>query len=185
MNKTLEKVTKDPKRREQGKKSHETYMKRLKEKIQEDNQLPTPSPTDRPTPSTSSSTGKSTPSTPSHASRSSDTYVYGIDILAVLAIGACVFFAYNTSQAEKKFSSMENRINHQNDVICFRKIYNKMSSFDWKKNIEDSIKDGWVITATTTRIFFAQKAANVKSPKASLDAMDIMKLTRGICGVKD
>ena len=49
-----------------------------------------------------------------------------------------------------------------------------MSSFDWKKNIEDSIKDGWIITATTTRIFFAQKEANVKPPKASLDAMDIM-----------
>ena len=28
-----------------------------------------------------------------------------------------------------------------------------MSSFDWKKNIEDSIKDGLIITATTT-IFF-------------------------------
>ena len=125
------------------------------------------------------------PSTPSHASRSSDTYVYGVGILAVLVIGACVVFAYNTSQAEKKISSMKNRINHQNHVIFFRKIYNEMSSFDWKKNIEDSIKDGWVITATTTRIFFAQKAANVKPPKASLDAMDIMKLTRGICGVKD
>ena len=28
-----------------------------------------------------------------------------------------------------------------------------MSSFDWKKNIEDSIKDGLIITATTTGIF--------------------------------
>ena len=37
MDKTSEKVTKDPKRQEQGKKSHETYMKRLKEKILEDN----------------------------------------------------------------------------------------------------------------------------------------------------
>ena len=101
MNKTLEKVTKDPKRREQGKKSHETYMKRLKEKIQEDNQLPTPSPTDRPTPSTSSSKGKSTPSPPSHASRSSDTYVYGIDILAVLAIGACVFLHITLPRLKK------------------------------------------------------------------------------------
>ena len=31
-------VTKDPKR-QQGKKSHETYMKRLKEKILEDNRF--------------------------------------------------------------------------------------------------------------------------------------------------
>ena len=39
MDKTSQKVTKDPKRQERGKKSHETYMKRLKEKILEDNQL--------------------------------------------------------------------------------------------------------------------------------------------------
>ena len=32
MDKTPEKVTKDPKRQERDKKSHETYMKRLKEK---------------------------------------------------------------------------------------------------------------------------------------------------------
>ena len=50
-----------------------------------------------------------------------------------------------------------------------------------KKNIEDSIKDGIIITATTTGIFFALKAANVKPPKASLDDMDIMKLAGGIC----
>ena len=63
-----------------------------------------------------------------------------------------------------------------------------MSSFDWKKNIEDFIKDGLIITAATIGIFFALKAANVQPPKASLDAMDIMKLTGGICGgmlVKD
>ena len=37
MDKTSQKVTKDPKRQERGKKSHEAYMKRLKEKILEDN----------------------------------------------------------------------------------------------------------------------------------------------------
>ena len=57
-----------------------------------------------------------------------------------------------------------------------------MSNFDWKKNIEDSIKDGLIISAATTGIFFTLKAANVKPPKASLDAMDIIKLTGGICG---
>ena len=57
-----------------------------------------------------------------------------------------------------------------------------MSSFYWKKNIEDSIKDGLIITATTTGIFFTLKAANVKPPKASLDAMNFMKLASGICG---
>ena len=105
MEKTPEKVTKDPKRQERSKKSHETYMKRLKEKILEDNQLPTPSPADRSTPSTPSSTpptssytGDPTSSTPSHATKLNDTYVYGIGILAVLAIGVCVFFVYNTFQ---------------------------------------------------------------------------------------
>ena len=63
-----------------------------------------------------------------------------------------------------------------------------MISFDWKKNVEDSIKDGLIITATTTRIFYVIKAANVKLPKTSLDSMDIMKLASGIVGgvlVKD
>ena len=63
-----------------------------------------------------------------------------------------------------------------------------MSSFDCKKNIEDSIKDGLIITATTTRIFSVLKAENVNIPKVPLDAMDITKLAGGICGgvlVKD
>ena len=34
--------------------------------------------------------------------QSDDTYIYDGDILAVLSIGACVFFAYNTSQAKNK-----------------------------------------------------------------------------------
>ena len=57
-----------------------------------------------------------------------------------------------------------------------------------KKSIEDSIKDGLIITATTTGIFCVLKAANVKPPKASMDAKDIMKLAGGIVGgvlVKD
>ena len=57
-----------------------------------------------------------------------------------------------------------------------------MSSFDWKRNVEDSVKDGLTITATTTGIFYVLKAENVKLPKASLDAMDIMKLAGRIVG---
>ena len=84
-------------------------MKRLKKKkILEDNQLPTPSPTDRSTPSTSSSTpstssstGNSMPSTLSHTRRPSDAYVYGIGIIAVFAIDVCIFFPYNTFQSKK------------------------------------------------------------------------------------
>ena len=63
-----------------------------------------------------------------------------------------------------------------------------MNSFIWRKNNEDSIKDGLIITDTTTGVFFTLKAANVKPPKASLGAIDILKLAGGICGgelVKD
>ena len=63
-----------------------------------------------------------------------------------------------------------------------------MASFDWKKNIEDSLKDGLIIIIGAADIFFALKAANLKPSKASMDAMDILKLTGGICGgvlVKD
>ena len=59
---------------------------------------------------------------------------------------------------------------------------------NWKKNIEDSLKDGLIITIEAAGIFFALKAANVKPPKASLDAMDLLNLIGGICGgmlVKD
>ena len=66
--------------------------------------------------------GNSMLSTPSHTTRSNDTYIYGVGVLTVFAIGVCVFFAYNTFQPKK--SSMKNRINHQNDMICLRKIYN-------------------------------------------------------------
>ena len=56
-----------------------------------------------------------------------------------------------------------------------------MASFGWKKNIEDSLKDGLIIIIGAADIFFALKVANVKPPKASMDAMDILKLTGGIC----
>ena len=109
-------VTKDPKRQERGKKTHETYMKSLKEKILEDNQLPIRSPTDRPTPSTtsltpstSSSTGNSTPSTPPRATRSNDAYIYGVGILAVLAIGVSVFFGCNTFQPKKPINEKQDQ----------------------------------------------------------------------------
>ena len=45
-----------------------------------------------------------------------------------------------------------------------------MSSFDWKKTVEDSIKDGLIITAIAKGIFYALEAANIKPLKVSLDA---------------
>ena len=41
-------------------------------------------------------------STEQSSVKSSDTYVYGVGILAVLVIGACAFFAYNTFSKNKK-----------------------------------------------------------------------------------
>ena len=91
-------------------------MKRLKEEILEELTPPTGNPTPSissstgdPTPSTSSYTDDPTPSTPSHTTRSNDTYVYGVGILAVLAIGVCVFFACNTSQAKNKKQANEKK----------------------------------------------------------------------------
>ena len=52
--------------------------------------------------------------------QSNDAFVYGVGILAVLAIGVCVFLAYNIFQPKNKKLVNEKKINHQNDVICFR-----------------------------------------------------------------
>ena len=79
-------------------------MKRLKEKILEDNQLrtlSTSSSTEDPTPSISSSTGDPTPSTPFHTTTTNDTYVYGVGMFAVLAIDVCVFFAYQVKNKKQ------------------------------------------------------------------------------------
>ena len=78
-----------------------TESYRTRQKIIRD---PTPSISSSicdPTPSISSSTCDPTTSTPSHATRSNDTYAYGVGILVVLAIGACLFFAYNTFQPKR------------------------------------------------------------------------------------
>ena len=60
-----------------------------------------------------------------------------------------------------------------------------MSSFNSRKNIEDSLKDGLIITIGAAGIFFGLKVANLKPLKPPLDAMDLLG---GICGgvlVKD
>ena len=43
---------------------------------------------------------------------------------------------------------MKTRINHQNDVICFRKICNKIGDCDCQKNIKKPIDDGSTVDAT-------------------------------------
>ena len=156
-------------------------MKRLKEKILEDNQLPTSSYTGNSTPSTSSSagnstpstsssTGNSTPSTPSHAERSNETYVYGADVLMPLP---SYFLHITLPRLQIKTQSMKNRINHQKDVICFRSddLYNKMSNCSCQKNIKKPIGDGLLITtvaATAAGIFFGLRAVGVRQQSALL-----------------
>ena len=91
-----------------------------------------------------------------------------------------VYFLHITLPSLKN-SSMKWKINHQNDVICFRKNMRWWVALIEKKSIEDSIKDGLIISITT-EIFYVLKTANLKTPKASLDAMDIMKCAGGIVG---
>ena len=45
--------------------------------------------------------------------QSNDTYVYGVGILAVLAIGVCVFFAYKTFPKNKKQSNDHPAAQHE------------------------------------------------------------------------
>ena len=163
MDKTSEKVTKDPKCVEAGCKDRKNFMNKLKEDISDNAKKGSGDTTNtsnettcltnnasNETTSPTNNTSNETISTNNTTTtRSNDNYIYGVGMLAVLAISVCVFF---TSQAKNKKLTMiawrlsMSKNNHQNDVISFRKIYNKMSSFDWKKNIEDSHKDGVIIT---------------------------------------
>ena len=69
-----------------------------------------------------------------------------------------------------------------------KSLYNKWLVLIGKKNVEYFIKDGVIVTVTTTGLFFALKAAGIKPPQAAMDAMDVMKLGARICAgvlVKD
>ena len=53
--------------------------------------------------------------------------------------------------------------------------------FDVKKNLEESIKEGLVITGAIVGIFWLLKMSKITSPpKAAMDASDIIKLSEGI-----
>ena len=94
MEKTPEKVTKDPKRVEVAYKGRKKYMNKLKESILNDVKKGS-----RDTTISSNETNNVNNTT---TTRSNDTYVYGTVILAVLPIGVCVFFTYNTFPKNKK-----------------------------------------------------------------------------------
>ena len=98
MDKTPEKATKDPKRVEAARKDREKYMNKLKESILND--------VKKGSRDTNNSNNEITSITNTATTRSNDTYVYGVGILAVVAIGVCVFFTYNACQAKNKKLSM-------------------------------------------------------------------------------
>ena len=123
MDKTSEKVTKDPKHVEAGRKGRKNVMNKLREDILNDAKRGS-----RDTINTSNETGDitgpannasnettsptniaTTPANNTTTTRSNDTYVYGIGMLVVLAIGACVFFAYSTFQPKNKKLVNENQ----------------------------------------------------------------------------
>ena len=129
MDKTSEKITKDPKRAEAGCKGRENYMNKYKDSILNDakkgggdttntsNEITNANNTET-TPATSTnntttihttSTNNtttthttSTNNTTTTTTRSNGTYIYSVGILAVLAMGVCVFFPYNTFQPKNK-----------------------------------------------------------------------------------
>ena len=91
-----QKVTKgkDPKRVEAGRKGRENFMKKLKEDILNDAK--------KGGRDTANSSNETTSVTNTATTRSNETYVYGVGIIAILATGVCVFFAYNTFPKNEK-----------------------------------------------------------------------------------
>ena len=107
MDKTSKKVTKDPKRVDAARKGREKYMNKLKESILNDAKKGGGDNTNasNETSNASNETTSATNNATTHATSTTttnDTYVHGVGMLAVLAIGACVFFAYNNFPKNKK-----------------------------------------------------------------------------------
>ena len=108
MDKTSQKVTKnkDPKRVDSGRKGRENFMKKMKENIlndakkgggdttnsSNDTTSPNNNSNDETTSATNNSSNETTSVTNTPAARPNNTYVYGVGVLSVFAIGVCVFF---------------------------------------------------------------------------------------------
>ena len=108
MEKTPEKVTKDPKRVEVACKGRQKYMNKLKESIVNDVKKGS-----RDTTIASNETNSVNNTT---TTRSNNTYVYGIAILSVLVVGV-VYFLHITLSLKIKSLLIKNKINHQNNVL--------------------------------------------------------------------
>ena len=96
MDKTSQKVTKDRKRAEAARKGRENYMNKLKESILNDIKKVSGESSNETTSATNTATfPATTPANSTTKTATSDTYVYVTGILAVLAIGVCVFLTYS------------------------------------------------------------------------------------------
>ena len=102
MDKTSQKVTKYPKRVEAARKGRENYMNKLKESIFNDVKKGSGDTSNARNETTSATNTATTPANGTTNTALSDTYIYGVGIIAVLTIGVCAFFAYKTSEAANK-----------------------------------------------------------------------------------
>ena len=94
---------KHPERVAQGHKLPKLMKKRKEEILRNKEQFTEQLQNSPSVQSTEQSKGQSpVQSTVQPSVKSNDSYVYGVGILAVVAIGVCVFFAYNASQAKNK-----------------------------------------------------------------------------------
>ena len=123
MHKTSQKVTKNPKRVETACKGRENYMNKLKESFlnnakkgtgntsnaSNETSSATSNASNETTSATNTPTTTATSTNNTATTRSSDTYVYGVGILADLAMSVCVFFAYSTYQVKNKKIVNENQ----------------------------------------------------------------------------
>ena len=114
MEKTSQKVKNNPKRDEAARKGRENCMKKLKEKYLNDAKKgsgDTSNASNETTSTTNNATIPVTSTTNTATARSNEphmelVFIYGV---AILATGVCVFFTYNTSQAENKKQANEKR----------------------------------------------------------------------------
>ena len=88
-------------------------MNKLKESILNDAKKDTSNASNETTSVTITAT---TPANSTTNTATSDTYIYDVGILAVLAIGICIFFANNTSQAANKNQINEKQPKRQENL---------------------------------------------------------------------
>ena len=128
MDKTSEKVTKDPKCIESGRKGRKNFMNKLKKDILNDakkgsgDTTNTSNETTIPTTNASNEATGLTNIATTPANNTTTTCLWGWYTCCPCHM-VLVYFLHITLSLKVKNSSVKNRMNHQNDVICFRKIY--------------------------------------------------------------